>query len=577
MRGRFQLSAISLCLAVLPLCLALSCGVVGAQSKPDSISGRIVLDDGQPAARAMVEITSVGLRSNREQNVECDETGSFKLSGLAPGSYSVTAVAPGYVSAEDASVQQYRPGESVTLRLVKGGVITGRVTDISGEPLVGTNVKVQRLRDLNGKRVRNGESWGWNDDWHTDDRGIYRVYGLMPGIYLVSVESGSGIRWYGAVDNETPTYYPSTTRDAAMEITVRPGDEISGIDIRLRNDAGRAVSGTLVGTTDASQPMNQPGITLLSATTREIVSSWPVYRSQTFAFFGIPDGEYELYARLSGSKEESGAGSAPQRVSVKGADVTGLTVRMTAYGSISGRVVVEPAKAGEAKCAPQPTNTIEEILVRAQSERRNPRSLNALLGDLDERADRPIAPSEKGEFTLRSLEPDSYRIEPDLPGDSWFVRSMSLPPSGTAKTRTDAARAPISVKAGEKVTGLELTLAEGAASLSGRVVPQETSPRGTSPLNLRIHLIPAEPTAADDVLRYRELVTEKDGSFAFNHLAPGKYRLLPRSIPDTEKEKPRPAAFDSTERIKLRKEAEAANNELELKPCQRVKEYVLRP
>jgi hypothetical protein len=89
-------------------------------------------------------------------------------------------------------------------------------------------------------------------------------------------------------------------------------------------------------------------------------------------------------------------------------------------------------------------------------------------------------------------------------------------------------------------------------------------------------LVPAEATAADDVLRYREDFTEKDGSFEFKHLAPGKYRLLARSIPDTEKDKSRPAAFDATERLKLRKDAEAANNEVELKPCQRVKDHALR-
>lgn len=558
--------------------LLVLCGSGFAQSQTqNTLSGRIVLDDGQPAAKATVEITSAGLRNNREQRVECDETGSFKLSGLAPGSYSITAFAPGYVSTEENRF--YRPGETATIRLVKGGVITGRATDVTGELLVGAAVKLQRLRDLNGKRVRNGESSTWSDEFQTDDRGMYRVYGLLPGIYIVSIESGAGLRWLGEADNEAPTYYPSTTRDAAMEITVRPGDEVSGIDIRYRGDLGRAISGTITGQTDSSQPFNTPGITLLNATTREVVSSASVFQTKAFVFFGIPDGEYELYARLIGRREENGAASQPQRVSVKGADVTGLTVRLNAYGSISGRVVLEPAKPASpdaAKCENKTPSSVEEILLRAQSELRNPRSLNALLGELDEDSDRPTAPNEKGEFTLLNLEPDSYRLEPDLPGESWFIRSITLPPAGTAKTKTDAARLPINVKAGEKLSGVEITLAEGAASLSGRVVLKETSPRGTSPLNLRIHLIPAEPTASDDVLRYRELVTEKDGSFAFNHLAPGKYRLLTRSIPDTEKDKPRPAAFDSTERIKLRKEAEAANNELELKPCQRINDYVLK-
>ncbi len=568
MIGRSRITFVSLWLILL-------CSLAFAQAKTElSLSGRVLLEDGQPAAGAMVEITPVGIRNNSdEQRVQCDETGSFKLAGIAPGSYAISALTPGYVSGDDASARHYRPGETATIRLVKGGVITGRVTDATGELLVGAQVKIQRLRDLNGKTVRNGESSMWRSEFQTDDRGIYRVYGLLPGIYIVSIESSSVERWLGGGDDEAPTFYPSTTRDTAMEITVRPGDEVTGIDVRHRGDMGHAISGTVSGATDPSHPFSSAGVGLLHAATKQVVSSTSADQTKTFVFFGIPDGEYELYARMSGRNDEGGSGSAPQRVSVKGADVTGLSLRLTAYGVISGRIILEPAKAGEAKCEIKTPSSIEEILVRSKSLLRNPRSLNALLAEIDETFERPIAPNEKGEFTLLNLEPDSYRIEPDLPGETWFIRSMTLPASGTAKSKTDAARTPLVLKAGEKISSLEITLAEGAATLSGRVTPKEG---GNLPGNLRVHLVPAEATAADDVLRYREDFTEKDGSFEFKHLAPGKYRLLARSITDTEKDNSRPAAFDATERLKLRKDAEAANNELELKPCQRVKDHVLR-
>lgn len=554
--------------------LLLFCGFVSAQTKPENtLAGRVLLDDGQPATRARVTINSVGLRSGgNEQSVECDETGSFKLSGLAPGSYSISAMAPGYVSTDDGRV--YRPGETATIRLVKGGVITGRVTESTGEPLIGANISLQHLRDLNGKPIRNGDDSWWNDGVQTDDRGIYRAYGLSPGIYIVSSSGSSGGRWLGAADNDLPTYYPSTTRDAAMEITVRPGDEVTNIDIRQRDDTGRAISGIVSGTTDSAQPFNSPGITLLNAATREIVSATSANQNKAFVFFGIPDGEYELYARMRGRREENAAGSPPLKVTVRGADVTGINLRMIAYGSLGGRVIVEPAKPAPAdapKCEGNSPLSVEEILLQPQSELRNPRSLNALLAENDEADDR-AAPNEKGEFTLLNLEPDAYRIEADLPGDHWFVRSMTLPASGAAKTKTDVARSPINLKAGEKVSGVEITIAPGAAGLAGRVTTKEGR---NLPNRLRVYLVPAEPTAADDVLRYREALTESDGSFAFKQIAPGKYRLLARSIPDTEKDKPRPAAFDATERLKLRKDAEAANNELELKPCQRVKDHTL--
>ena len=79
-------------------------------------------------------------------------------------------------------------GEAVTkidFILVRGGVVTGRITDSEGHPIIGERVSIT-LKDgspdtggpmamLSGPRNR------------TDDRGIYRAYGLAPGSYRVSV------------------------------------------------------------------------------------------------------------------------------------------------------------------------------------------------------------------------------------------------------------------------------------------------------------------------------------------------------------------------------------------------------
>jgi hypothetical protein len=92
------------------------------------------------------------------------------------------------------------------------------------------------------------------------------------------------------------------------------------------------------------------------------------------------------------------------------------------------------------------------------------------------------------------------------------------------------------------------------------------------------HLAPAEPEARDEALRFVEARVENDGLFSFSNLAPGKYWLLARAVPDPEpNDKPaRPTAWDAAERAKLRREAEAANIVIELKPCQRVRDYMLR-
>jgi hypothetical protein len=49
-------------------------------------------------------------------------------------------------------------GDNVTLNLVKGGVITGRVLNSVGEPVIAVNMSVIRVRDTEGKSVQ-GVPW----------------------------------------------------------------------------------------------------------------------------------------------------------------------------------------------------------------------------------------------------------------------------------------------------------------------------------------------------------------------------------------------------------------------------------
>jgi hypothetical protein len=93
-----------------------------------------------------------------------------------------------------------------------------------------------------------------------------------------------------------------------------------------------------------------------------------------------------------------------------------------------------------------------------------------------------------------------------------------------------------------------------------------------------VHLVPVETAAADDPLRYAEAATGRDGAFEFKNMAPGKYRLLIRAVPDDKPDDspPAPVAWNAIERAKLRKEADAMKIEIELKPCQRVADQVVK-
>ncbi|HEY7180972.1 MAG TPA: hypothetical protein VIC84_06120 [Blastocatellia bacterium] len=79
-------------------------------------------------------------------------------------------------------------------------------------------------------------------------------------------------------------------------------------------------------------------------------------------------------------------------------------------------------------------------------------------------------------------------------------------------------------------------------------------------------------------MRYGEAVVGRDNSFEFKNLAPGKYRLLVRAARDVQfgDSPPAPVAWDANERAKLRKEAEAMKIEVDLKPCHRVSDQVVK-
>jgi hypothetical protein len=145
----------------------------------------------------------------------------------------------------------------------------------------------------------------------------------------------------------------------------------------------------------------------------------------------------------------------------------------------------------------------------------------------------------------------------------------------TGATPANDPRNGVTLKSGDRVDGLTITLATGAAGLKGKIIPAGGA---RLPSRLRAHLVPAETSAKDDLLRFAETPVESDGSFSFVNLAPGKYLIVTREIPGGEAsdDSARPVAWDAAERAKLRKEAEAAKVEVELKACQRVSNFELK-
>src|SRR5215469_3606449 len=189
-------------------------GGLHPSNKAASIRGRVVDDRGQPFPNAVISVRALGADYEDIREVATDENGGFDLDGLPRRPYVVTCSANGFVEDQgDGSSAYHATGDFVELRLMKGGVLTGRVTGQSGAPLVKATVMAVRTRDSNGLPIRFVED---DDKGVTDDRGIYRIYGLDSGFYILRLDQASE---FDDSDqrNEVPKYYSSGTSLEARE------------------------------------------------------------------------------------------------------------------------------------------------------------------------------------------------------------------------------------------------------------------------------------------------------------------------------------------------------------------------
>jgi len=545
---------------------------IAAQER-GSITGRVVSESGKPLVNMHVSLNSSSGGTSRSTTT--DTEGRFQFNGLADRTYSVSVVpTQGYllrpVPVEDRG-RRYRPGDTVNFTMVKGGIITGRVTDREGNPVISIPISLIRVRDGEGNK-QNVQVAGVGMARTTDDRGVYRIYGLQPGSYLVAANPNSTVSMsqFSPYIGQTPTYHPSATRDTATEVTVDYGTEASGIDIRFRAETGRTISGKVTG--GGLTINNFASISLTNATTQvQVINDLarPAEGQHAFSLPGIPDGEYLLTATLVKPDTDEFFSSEPRRITIKGADATGLTLPLTALPVIFGRVEMEKsATICDAKLA----TTLRDVsLMVRRAEKISDPSVT-----LSRFAVRGASADEKGEFKITHLSAGLHRLGAHSRNENWFVKSIHAAPGGLGRSSivADLVRSGVMLKPGERFTGVTIAVSDGAAGLSGKLAPAREGDKPSQ--RARIFLVPAEPSATEQLLRYYESLTFT-GVFNVTGIAPGKYWLLARPITEEQLTMaPQPVAWDAAERMKLRKEAEAAKNEIELKPCQRVKDFVLR-
>jgi len=163
------------------------------------IAGRVTNRDNEsvPVRRAFVSLMTSGVV---RRQVVTDDDGRFWFGNLPAGRYTIRFNKVAYAGTLYGA--RFARGEGTPIVLVDGqritdltqtmvrsNVVTGRVVDEGGSPIVGASVTVYERLMVAGKPTFRQSGAGGAT---TDDRGVYRFYGFEPGNFLVGVRFVSG-------------------------------------------------------------------------------------------------------------------------------------------------------------------------------------------------------------------------------------------------------------------------------------------------------------------------------------------------------------------------------------------------
>ena len=304
--------------------------------------------------------------------------------------------------------------------------------------------------------------------------------------------------------------YPGTTDVAqATPITLRAGEERSGIDMTLQYVATSRISGHIAGLEAGAQPMQ---VFLISQNTGVPETGFEAIRSArtmpdgSFEFGGIRPGKYAVGARTTATSPASGVAApvlvAIADVDVLGEDVRGLSLQLQEAFSISGVVRFDGT------APPPPLASIRISLAPA-----DPSGFSVSSGSATVKPD--------GSFLISGVSPGRYRITTFVPG---------TPPVWTPRTSViggqDALDDVVDIR--EPIAGAEIILTDRQGGLTGKI--QDAAGAAA---DYTIVLYSAD--RKDWRPMSRRVVTTRtanDGTFAFRNIAAGEYMLA--AVEDVE-------------------------------------------
>ena len=362
-----KLPSRALILFALLLCVGIFSERANSQTKTESkvseatVSGKVTIK-GKPAVGVVV-----GMRLSRPDQfsstykARTDQEGVYHITKVASGNYFVAPVSPAFVIADSGNSPQ---GQSVVITesenvdginfdLVPGGVITGKVIDSEGHPLVEERVFLMPADESEQRRNF------FNGGMTTDDRGVYRLFGVPAGRYKVSVGDprfNTGNRRMASVQ----TFYPDVTDIAKAGIVdIKEGSETTKIDITIGEAppgysvAGRVVDGES-GTPVAKVYIQLIRIEVVEGSNTRSSSEYIDTQSDAqgqFRLRNVRPGKYDL--SITPPEESDVRVDAPVRFDLIDQDVSGLVIKTSRGATIAGTIVFEGSKDSSAQAFPQ--------------------------------------------------------------------------------------------------------------------------------------------------------------------------------------------------------------------------------
>jgi hypothetical protein len=472
-----------------------------------SISGTVVSDDdaATPLRHVTLTLARTGVADSRL--TATDDRGRFLFKDVPAGSFTLTAQKGGFVNAGYGATKIGLPGSPFSLtdgqqfaahpiKMTRGAVITGTLTNAKGKPEPRTVVEATQFQTVTGERSRRRVPNG-SGSATTDAQGTFRIFGLAPGDYLVGAKTNdlfsftnesreltaAELRWaqdqvqhpgapvdpvviaaatkVGPALTSAPTFYPGTGDPAAAVIvTLTRGEERAGVDFPLLYLPTARLAGVVMN------PDGHPaaGATALRVAKQanQFVSSFDpgTTSSKTgadgkFSFPGVAPGEYTIAVRgPAGASALWGMTD----VTMNGDDITNVTVSLQPGATVSGTIAFDGSVL-------QPPSDLTRVQTRLVTP---PNTPTVLINST------PRTAKADGTFTIDDVTPGAYRMSataPTTPGaaNNWVMTSATL----NGKNVLDF---PFDVQPGQDVSGLAVTFSDRQTEFTGTLIDAAGKP-----------------------------------------------------------------------------------------------------